>query len=86
MNTAVLISIIICATVIIIFISCLVYDYKVKTADMRSIKHFEKAFKSCEPVVYIPNHEKTPPTAEPADSGESLDFPNSRTDLTEKYK
>lgn len=83
MNTAVLISIIICATVIIIFISCLVYDYKVKTADMRSIKNFEKAFKACE-TVYIPNHEKTPPTAEPADSGESLDFPNS--DLNEKYR
>lgn len=85
MNTAIIISIIICATVIIIFISCLVYDYKVKTADIRSIKHFEKAFKTCEPVVYIPNHEKTP-TAEPADSGESLDFPNSGVDLNEKYR
>ena len=84
MNTAIIISIIICATVIIIFISCLVYDYKCKTADMRSIKHFEKAFKSCEPVVLYPNHEKTPQTAEPADSGETLDFPNSN--LNEKYR
>lgn len=84
MNTAIIISIIICATIVILFVSCLIYDYKVKTADLRSIKHFEKAFKSCEPVVYIPNHEKTPPTAEPADSGEPLDFPNS--ELNEKYR
>lgn len=81
MSTAVIISITICATVIILFVTACVYDYKVKTADMRALKKFEKAFKPVE-TVYIPNHEKTPP---PADSGESLDFPNSNADLTEKY-
>ena len=85
MNTAVIISILICVTITVLFISCLVYDYKVKTADLRSIKHFEKAFKSCEPVVLVPNHEKTTPTESARSGVDDLDFPNSR-DLTEKYK
>ena len=87
--TAIIISSIICATIIILFISCLVYDYRIKTADIRSVKRFEKAFGKNVKTIYIPNHERTPapmPESEKtADSGESLDFPNSRTDLTEKY-
>ena len=86
--TAIIISSIICGTIIILFISCLVYDYRIKTADIRSIKRFEKAFKNSN-TLFIPNHERTaapmPESEKTADSGESLDFPNSRTDLTEKY-
>ena len=80
MNTATIISLMICSTVIILFLIACVYDYKVKTADMRALKRFEKAFKPVE-TVYIPNHEKT----SPADSGESLDFPNSNESLN-KYQ
>ena len=85
--TAIIISSIICGTIIILFISCLIYDYRIKTADIRSVKRFEKAFGKNQKYIYIPNHEKTPaPESEKtADSGESLDFPNSRADLTEKY-
>ena len=88
MNTAIIISIIICATIVILFVSCLIYDYKVKTADLRSIKHFEKAF-GVNPIkcaTFYPEHIKTPPEPEfkPADSGEPLDFPNS--ELNEKYR
>lgn len=87
--TAIIISSIICGTIVILFVSCLIYDYRIKTADIRSVKRFEKAFGETK-YIYIPNHEKTPaPESEKtADSGESLDFPNSRTDLTdltEKY-
>lgn len=85
--TAIIISSIICGTIVILFISCLIYDYRIKTADIRSVKRFEKAFGGQTKYIYIPNHEKTPaPESEKtADSGESLDFPNSRADLTEKY-
>lgn len=83
MSTAVIIAITICLTVIILFAIACVYDYKVKTADMRAIKKFEKAFNPVTVATFTPNHTKTPPM--PADSGESLDFPNSNADLTEKY-
>lgn len=82
MSTAIIVSIIICSTVIILFLIACVYDYKMKTADMRAIKRFEKAFNPVTVETFTPNHTKTPPTA---DSGESLDFPNSNNDLTEKY-
>lgn len=89
MNTAIIISSIICATIVILFVSCLIYDYRIKTADIRSVKRFEKAFGENQKYIYISNPEKTPaPMQESettADSGESLDFPNSRADLTEKY-
>ena len=87
MNTAVIISIIVCATIIILFVSCLIYDYKTKTADIRRIERFEKAFHNSK-TVFIPNHEKKPatmPKTKTADSGVNVDFPNSRADLTEKY-
>jgi len=83
MSTAVIISITICATVVILFVTACVYDYKVKTADLRAIKKFEKAFRPVPTETIIPNHTKTPPESEIADSGESLDFPNS--DLKNKY-
>lgn len=87
MNTAVIISIIICVTIIILFVSCLIYDYKMKTADIRSIKRFQKAFGENQKYIYIPNHERKPaPDVPPTgDSGVNVDFPNSHTDLTEKY-
>ena len=76
MNTATIISFTICGTIIILFLIACVYDYKVKTADLRAIKRFEKAFKPVSVETFTPNHEKTPP----ADSGETLDFPNSNND------
>lgn len=82
MSTAVIISIIICTTVVILFLIACVYDYKIKTADMRAIKKFEKAFNPVTVETFTPNHTKTPT---PADSGESLDFPISHANLTEKY-
>ena len=87
MSTAVIISITICATVIILFIVACVYDYKVKTADIRAIKRFEKAFNPANVKVetFTPEHTKTPPTAVPADSGVDLDFPNTSNDLQNKY-
>lgn len=83
MNTATIISFTICGTIIILFLIACVYDYKVKTADMRALKRFEKAFGNTK-TVYIPNHEKTEP-APAADSGEPLDFPNSNNDSLSKY-
>ena len=83
MSTAVIISITICATIIILFFIACVYDYNVKTADMRSLKKFEKAFKPVTIETYTPEHTKTPPTV-PVDSGVDLDFPN--TDLKNKYQ
>ncbi len=84
MSTAVIISITICATIIILFIVACVYDYKVKTADIRAIKRFEKAFNPANVKVetFTPEHTKTPP----ADSGESLDFPNTTNVLKNKYQ
>jgi hypothetical protein len=85
MSTAVIISITICATIIILFVVACVYDYKVKTADIRAIKRFEKAFgvpANVKVETITPEHTKTPP----ADSGENLDFPNTSNDLRNKYQ
>ena len=86
--TAIYVSTIICATVLILFIVACIYDYKMKTADIRRIERFEKAFKNSK-TVFIPNpeinHRKEPAPDVPADSGESLDFPNSNSDSLSKY-
>lgn len=82
--TAIIISTIICATVLILFIIACVYDYKMKTADIRRIERFEKAFKDSK-TVFVPNHERKPAPDVSADSGESLDFPNSNSDSLSKY-
>ena len=88
-NTAIIICLIICATVVVLFVIGCIHDYLKATQDARNMERFEKAFREFKDYNEINKGGiVTPPTtAGAANSADELDFPNSRiNDLRDRYK
>ena len=88
-NTAIIICLIICATVVVLFVIGCIHDYLKATQDARNMERFEKAFHEFKEYNEINKGGiVTPPTtAGAANPADELDFPNSRiNDLRDRYK
>ena len=74
-RTPILIALIICATVIVLFIIACVHDTIIKTINARSMKKFEKAFQYF-PIDNAANNEHLNVNSFAKQDANELDFPN----------
>lgn len=83
MNTAIRITLIICATIIIMFVIACIHDYLMTTANARSIRRFEKAYKDFSEKNATNNaHLSADPAAtQQQTQAAPLNFPNSESNI-----
>ena len=74
-RTPILIALIICATVIVLFIIACVHDTIIKSINARSMKKFEKAFQYF-PIDNAANNEHLNVSSITKQDANNLDFPN----------